>query len=76
MFKKVKTSLVSSKASGPDYIVVLVLKNYQPEHSCISADFFKVSPVFCVFKNVGERFRAKNQLPVSSLFVSKIFEKL
>ena len=53
MFKKVKTSLVSSKASGPDYIVVLVLKNYQPEHSCISADFFKVLPVFCVFKNVG-----------------------
>ena len=35
MVKKVITNLDSSKASGLDYIPVVVLKNYEPEFSCI-----------------------------------------
>ena len=31
MIKKVITNLDSSKASGPDCIPVVVLKNYEPE---------------------------------------------
>ena len=43
---------------------------------CFS-DFWKVSSVDPVFKNVGERYTAKNYRPVSLLFVvSKVFEKL
>ena len=71
MFKKVITNLDSSKASGPDCIVV-VLKNCEPELSYILAkllnnclkescfpDCWKVSLVVPVFKNVGERTTAK-----------------
>ena len=90
MVKKVITNLDSSKASGPDYIPVVVLKNCEPELSYILAKFFnkclkescfldcwKVSSVVPVFKNVGERSTAKNYRPVSLLFVvSKVFEKL
>ena len=65
------------------------VKNYEPELSYILAellnkclkescfpDCWKVSSVFPVFKNVGERSAAKNYCPVS-LFsvVSKVFEK-
>ena len=79
-----------SKASGPDCIPVVVLKNCEPELSYILAelfnkchkescfpDFWKVLSVVLVFKNVGERSIAKSYYPVSLLsVVSKIFEKL
>ena len=89
MVKKVITNLDSSKASGPDYIPVVVLKNCEPEHLYILAELFnkclkescfpewKVSLVVTVFKNVGERSTAKNCRPVSLLsVVGKVFEKL
>ena len=66
MVKKVITNLDSSKASGPDCIPVMVLKNSEPELSYIPAKLFnkclkescfwdcwKVSLVVPVFKNVG-----------------------
>ena len=79
-----------SKASGPDCIPVVVLKNCEPELSYILAELFNkclkescfpdcwtVSSVVPVFKNVGERSTAKNYCPVSLLsVVSKVFEKL
>ena len=68
MVKKVITNLDSSKASGPDCIPVVVLKNCEPEFSYIPANLFnmclkescfpdcwKASSVVPVFKNVGER---------------------
>ena len=90
MVKKVTTNLDSSKASDPDCIPVVVLKNCEPELSYILAKLFnkclkescfpdcwKVSSVVLVFKNVGERSTAKNYHPVSLLsVVSKVFEKL
>ena len=90
MVKKVITNLDSSKASGPDCIPVVVLKNCEPELSYILAKLFnnclkescfpdcwKVSSVVPVFKNVAERSTAKNYCPVSLLsVVSKVFEKL
>ena len=46
------------------------------KESCFS-DCWKVSSVDPVFKNVGERYTAKNYRPVSLLFVvSKVFQKL
>ena len=90
MVKKVITNLDSSKASGPDCIPLVVLKNCEPKLSYILAkvfnkclkescflDCWKVSSVVPVFKNVGERSTAKNYRPVSLLsVVSKVFEKL
>ena len=86
MVKKVITNLDSSKASGPDCVRVVVLKNCEPELSYILARLFKkclkeccwkVLLVVTVFKNVGERSTAKNYLPVRLLsVVSKVFEKL
>ena len=89
MVKKVIKNLDSSKASGPDYIPVVVVKNCECELSYILAELFnmclkescfpycwKLSSVVPVFKNVGER-SAKNYRPVSLLFVgSKVLEKL
>ena len=73
MVKKVITNLDSSKASGPDCIPVVVLKNCEPELSYILAELFnmclkescfpdcwKVSSAVPVFKNVGERSTAKH----------------
>ena len=88
--KKIITNLDSSKASGPDCIPVVNLKNFVPELSYILAKLFimclkescfpdcwKVSLVVPVFKMVGERSTAKNYRPVSLLsVVSKVFEKL
>ena len=79
-----------SKASGPDCIPVVVLKNCEPEFSYILAELFnkflkescfpdcwKVSSVLPVFENVGERSTAKNYCSVILLsLVSKVFEKL
>ena len=90
MVKKVIVNLDLSKIFGPDCIPVVVLKNCEPELSYILADLFskclkescfpdcwKVSSVFPVFKNVGERSRARNYRPVSLLLVvSKVFVKL
>ena len=90
MVKKVVTNLDLSKASDPDGISVVVLKNCELELSYILAELFnkclkescfpdcwKVSSVVPVFKNVGERSTAKNYHPVSLLsVVSKVFEKL
>ena len=89
MVKNVVRNL-DSKASGPYCISVVVLKNYDPELTYILAelfskclkesclpDFWKVSLVVLVFKNVGETSTAKNYCPVSLLsVVSKVFEKL
>ena len=90
MVRKVVMNLDLSKASGPDCIPVVVLKNCQLELSYILAELFnkcrtescfpdcwKVSSVVPVFKNVGERSIAKNYCPVSLLsVVSKVFENL
>ena len=90
MVRKVVMNLDLSKASGPDGILVVVLKNCEPELSYILAELFnkclkescfpdcwKVLSVVPVFKNVGERSTAKNYCPVGLLsVVSKVFEKL
>ena len=90
MVRKVVLNLDLSKASGPEYIPVVVLKNCELELSYILAELFnkclkescfpdcwKVSSVVPVFKIVGQRSTAKNYHPVSLLsVVSKVFEKL
>ena len=90
MVRKVVMNLDLPKASGPNCIPVVVLKNSEPDLSYILAELFnkclkessfphcwKVSSVLPVFKNVGERSSAKNYHPVSLLsVVSKVFEKL
>ena len=66
MVKKVIMNLDSAKASGPDCIPLVVLKNCEPELLYILAEFFniylkdscfldcwKISSVFLVCKNVG-----------------------
>ena len=73
MVKKVIRKLDSSKASSPDCIPVVVPKNCEPELSHILAELFnicqneacfpnccKILLVVPVFKNVGERYGAKN----------------
>ena len=90
MVKKVIMNLDLSKASGPDCIPVVILRNSEPElffilgelfNKCLKEscfpDCWKVSSVVPVFKNVGERSTAKNYHLVSLLsVVSKVFEKL
>ena len=90
MVKKVIMNLDLSKASGPNCIPIVVLRNWEPELSYILAELFnkylkescfpdcwKISSVVPVFKNVGERSTAKIYRPVSLLsVVSKVFEKL
>ena len=90
MVKKIIMNLDLSKASGPDCVPVVVLKNCQPELPCMLTELFnkclkmscfpdcwKVSSVVPAFKNVGERSTAKNHHPVHLLsVVSKVFEKL
>ena len=85
--KKVIMNLDLSQASGPDCIPVVVLKNSEPELSYILAELFnkclkescfpdcwKISSVFPVFKNVGERSTARNYRPISLLsVVSRVF---
>ena len=90
MVKKVIMNLDFSKASGPDCIPVVVLKNCEPElfyilawlfNKCLKESCFqncwKVSLVVPVFKNVGEQSTAKNYCPASlPSVVSKVFENL
>ena len=77
MVKKVIMKLDLSKASGPDCIPVVVLKNCEPELSYILAELFNkclnescfpdcwmVSSVVLVFQNIEERSTAKNYRPV------------
>ena len=85
MVKKVIATFDSSKASGPDCILVVVLRNCEPVLSYIPAKLFnmcmkesgfpycwKVSSVVPVFKNVAKTYR-----PVSILsVVGKVFQKL
>ena len=72
MVKKVIMNLDLSKASGPDCIPLVVLKNCGPELSYILAELFnkclkdscfpdcwKNSSVVPVFKNVGESLQLK-----------------
>ena len=89
MVKEVILNIDSSKASGPDFIPAVVLKNCEPELSYVLAELFsiclkescfpdcsKASSVILAFKNVGERSTAKNYRPVTLLsVVSKVFEK-
>ena len=89
MAKKAIAKLDSSKASGPDCIAVLVLKNCDFDLSYILAELLnvclkencfpdcQVSLVVPVFNNDGKRTTAKNYHPVNLLFVvCKVFEKL
>ena len=72
MVKKAIINLDLSKASGPDRIPVVVLKNCEPKLSYIFAELFnnclkescfqdcwKVSSKVPVFKNVGEGLQLK-----------------
>ena len=72
MVKKVIINLDLSKASGPDCIPVVVLKNCEPDLSYIQAELFnkslkessfpdcwKVSSVVSVFRNVGKGLQLK-----------------
>ena len=88
MVKKVIMNLDSSRVSGPDCILVVVLKNFEPELSYILAELFnmclkesyfpncwEVSSVVSLIKNVGERSTAENYRPVSLLsMVSRVTE--
>ena len=81
MVRKVVMNLDLSKASGPDCILVVVLKNYKPELSYLKEFWFpdccKVSSLGSVFKNVWERPTAKNYHVVSFLsVVSNVFVKI
>ena len=82
MVKKVIMNLDLSKASGPDCIPVVVLKNCEPELSYILAELFnmclkescfpdwwKVLLVIPAMKMVGERSTAKTYRPVCLLSV-------
>ena len=82
MVKKLIMNYDLSKASGPNCIPVVVLKNCEPDLSYILAELFnkclkescfpdswKVSSVVPVFKNVGERSTAKKPRPVNVLSV-------
>ena len=73
MVKKVITNLDLSKASGPDCIPVMVLRNCDPEpfyilaevfNKCLKESWFpdcgKVSLVVPLFRNVVERSTTKN----------------
>ena len=90
MVKKFIMSLDSSKASLPNCIPVVVLKNCESKVSFMLAELFnlclkescfsdcwKFSLVVLVFANVRETSTSKNYHPVSLLsVVSQVFDKL
>ena len=85
MVKKVITNLDLLKASDPDCIPVVVLKNFEPELSYILANSSKSVLKNLVFQMVGRfhcwslylRVLGKAYHPASLLsVVSKVFEKL
>ena len=51
--KTVITNLVLSKTSGPDCVPVVVLKNCEPELSCILTELFNKCLKSLVFQIVG-----------------------
>ena len=57
MVKKVITNLDTSKASGPDCIPVVVLKNCEPELSYVLAKLFNKCLKSLVFRIVGRSLR-------------------
>ena len=78
---KVVTDLNSSNVSGPDCILVMVLKNCVPEHLhilielsnlCLKESCFpghcKVSSVVSVLETVGERSKATTTTPLVFFF--------
>ena len=82
MVKKLIMNYDLLKASGPNYIPVVVLKNCEPDLSYILAELFnkylkescfpdswKFSSVVPVFKNIGERSTARKPRPVNVLSV-------
>ena len=89
MVKKVIINLDLSKPSDPDCIPLMVLKSREPELSdilaklfnkclneCCFPDCWKVSSVFLVIKDVGERSTAKNyHLATLLSVINKVFEK-
>ena len=90
MVRKVVMNLDLSKASGPDCIPVVVLKNCEPEPSYILAELFnkclkescfadcwKVSSVVPLFKNVGKGLQLKaTALVVFYLWLVKSLKNL
>ena len=90
MVKKVIMNLDLSKASGPDCIPVVVLKNCEPEHSYIVDELFnkcpkescfpdswKVASVFLYFRMLGKCLQLKTTALLVFFFViSIVFEKL
>ena len=89
MIKKIIRDNDLSKASGPDCISVVVLKNHEPECSYILAELFdkclkescfpdcwKVWLMVPVFKNIGESSITKNYYPVLLSVVGEVFQKL
>ena len=62
MGKKVITNLDSSKASGPDCIPVVVLKNCEPELSCMLAKLFNMCLEESFFLDC---FKVSSVVPVS-----------
>ena len=89
MVKKVITNLDLSKASGPDCIPVVVLKNCEPELSYILAELFnkclkescfphywKISLVVPIFKNVGRLLLKTTTLLVFFLWLVKSLKNL
>ena len=90
MVKKVIINLDLSKASGPDCIPVVVLKNCEPEHSYIVDELFnkcpkescfpdswKVASVFLYFRMLGKCLQLKTTALLVFFFViSIVFEKL
>ena len=57
MVRKVIVNLDSSKASGPDCVPVVVLKNCEPERSYILAELFNMCLKSLVFQIVGRCHR-------------------
>ena len=83
MVKKIITKLHLSKASGPDCILVVVLKNCEPELSYILADLFNKCLKKSCFPDCWKVLlvvpvkTAKSCCPVSLLFVvNKVFKTI
>ena len=72
MVKRVITNLDSSKASSPDCLPVLVLKNCEPELSHIVADFFNMCLKETCFSDC---WKVSSVVPVFNLHMREIFSQ-